>query len=85
MQRLAKQTGIAAANYRQEKWLHLTKTIWKLGRQGSIIVKEPLIAFLPSLDSLTPKLFSKVFTYERMCVEMPRIVRIFPCEQSCSS
>jgi hypothetical protein len=49
-----------------------------------IIVKEALIAFLPSLGSLTSKLFAKVFTDQRMRVEMSRIMRIFTSEESCS-
>jgi hypothetical protein len=85
MERFTKQTGVAAANYRQEKWLHLPKAFRQLRRKRSIIVKEPLIAFLPSLGSLTPELFPKVFTNQRMGVEMSRIVRIFTSEESCSS
>jgi hypothetical protein len=37
-----------------------------------MMVEAP-IAFLPSLGSLTPKLFSTVLTNERMGIEMPRI------------
>jgi hypothetical protein len=48
-------------------------------------MKEPPIGFLPSLGSLTPELFAEVFTNERMRIEMPRIMRIFPSEESCSS
>jgi hypothetical protein len=50
-----------------------------------IIVKEPPVAFLPSLGSLTPKLLAEVFANERMRIEMSRITRIFPGEESCSS
>jgi hypothetical protein len=46
---------------------------------------EPPIAFLPSLGSLTPELFAKVFTNERMRIQMPTIVRIFASEESSSS
>jgi hypothetical protein len=48
-------------------------------------VKEPPVAFLPSLGSMTPELFAKVFTNERMCIEISRIVGIFSREESCSS
>ena len=61
------------------------KAIRQLGRKRSIIIIEPPIAFLPSLRSLTPKLFAKVFTNKRMRIQMPRIVRIFRSEESCSS
>jgi hypothetical protein len=40
------------------------ETIRQLRRKRSIIVKEPPVAFLPSLASLTPELFAKVFTNE---------------------
>jgi hypothetical protein len=66
MQRFAIQTGIAAANYRQEKWLHVSKAFRQLLRKCSIIVKEALIAFSPSLGSLDPKLFAKVLANQRM-------------------
>jgi len=49
-----------------------------------MIIEAP-IAFLPSLASLTPELFAKVFTHERMGIEMPRIMGIFSREESCSS
>jgi hypothetical protein len=62
MECLTKEAGMAAADYCEEKWLHLRKTIWQLGSKRSIIVKEPPIAFLPSLGSLTPELFPKVLT-----------------------
>jgi len=45
-----------------------------------IIVKEPLVAFLPSPGSLTPELLAKVFTNERMRIEMSRIMRVFSRE-----
>jgi hypothetical protein len=54
-------------------------------RNRSIVIVEPLIAFLPSLKSLTPKLFAKIFANERMGTQLPRILRIFPGKQSCSS
>ena len=38
---------------------------------------KPPIAFLPTLSLLTPKLFAKIFTNERMGIQMPRIMRIF--------
>ena len=53
------------------------ETIGQLGRKRSIIVIEPPVTFSPSLSSFTPKLFAKVFTNERMRIEMPRIVEIF--------
>jgi hypothetical protein len=85
MQRLSKQTGIAAAHYRQEKWFHLPKTIGQLRCKRSIIVKEALITFLARIRLLAPELFAKVFTNERMRIELPRIMRIFSGEESCSS
>ena len=85
MQCLTKEAGMAAADYCKEKWLHLRKTIWQLGSKRSIIVKEPPIAFLPSLGSLTPELFPKVLTNERMRIEIPAIMRIFRSEKSRSS
>jgi hypothetical protein len=59
--------------------------MWQLRRKRSIIFIETPVAFLPSLGSLTPQLFAKVFTNERVRIEMPRIVRIFPGEELCSS
>ena len=61
------------------------KTIRQLGRKRSIIMIEPPIAFLPSVRLLSPQLFAKVFTNERMRIEIARIVRIFSCEEPCSS
>jgi hypothetical protein len=49
-----------------------------------MIVKAP-VAFLPSLTQFTPELFAKVFTNQRMSIEMLRIVRIFHSEEPCSS
>jgi hypothetical protein len=66
MQRFAKQSGIAAADYSQAKWLHLPETIRLLGCQRSIMIVETLIAFSPRFHLLTPKLFAKVFTNERV-------------------
>ena len=54
-------------------------------RKLSIIIIEPPIAFLPSVCSLNPKLFAEVFTNERMRIQIPRIMRIFLGEESCSS
>jgi hypothetical protein len=42
---------------------------------------EPPIAFLPSLGLLTPELFAKVFTNQRMRIELARIMRIFSGEE----
>jgi hypothetical protein len=33
--------------------------------------REPPVAFLPGVCSLTPELFAKVFTNERMRIEIP--------------
>src|SRR5271165_3131389 len=77
MQRPSKKTGIAAAYYCQEKWLHLPESLWQLGRNRSIVTIESPIAFLPSISSFTPKLFAKVFAHERMRIQSPRIVGIF--------
>jgi hypothetical protein len=85
MQRFTKKTGIAAADYSQEKRLHLPKAFRHLRRKCPIIVIEPPIAFLPGLDSLTPELFAKKFTNQRMRIEIPTTVRIFPSEKSRSS
>src|ERR1700738_382188 len=83
MQRLSTQTGIAAADDGREKWFHLPETIRQLRRKRLIIVKEPPIAFLPGFASLTPELFAKVFTNERMRIQLPRTMLIFSREQSC--
>jgi hypothetical protein len=56
-----------------------------LGRSVSIVIVEPPVAFLPSLRSFTPKLFAKVFTNERMRIEISRIMRICPGDESCPS
>src|ERR1700722_12896755 len=85
MQRVPKQTGIAAADDGGEKGFHLAKTIRQLWRKRLIVMKEPLIAFLPRSRLLTSKLFAKVFTNERVRIQLPRIMRIFSCEESCSS
>src|SRR5271165_3320957 len=85
MQRFAKKAGLAAADDGYEKWLHLLETIRQLRRKRLVIVKEPPITFLPRIRLLTPKLFAEVFTNERMGIEMPRIMRIFSSEESCSS
>jgi len=62
MQRISKQSGIAAANDGAEERLHLPKTIRQLRRQRSIIMVEPPITFLPRRGLLIPELFAKVFT-----------------------
>jgi hypothetical protein len=49
------------------------------------MVIKSAIAFLPSLGSVTLELFAEVFTNERMRIQMPRIMRIFSSEESCSS
>jgi hypothetical protein len=85
MERFAKQTGMTAADDCLEKRFHLAKGLRQLGRNSSVIVKEPPIGFLPGVDSLTPKLFAKVFTNERVRIEMPGVVGIFPSEESGSS
>jgi hypothetical protein len=48
----------------------LSKTIWQLRRKCLIIVKEPPITFPPRIRLLTPELFAKVFTNERMGIEI---------------
>jgi hypothetical protein len=48
-------------------------------------VKEPPVAFLPSLGSLTPELFAVVLTNKGMRIQMPTILRIFASEEFCSS
>jgi hypothetical protein len=53
----------------------------ELWRERSIIIIEPSIAFLPSVLLLTPKLFAKVFTNERVGIQIPWIVRIFPGQE----
>ena len=63
----------------------MPETVWELGRERPIIFIEPPIAFLPSLGLLTPKLFTKVLANERMGIQMPRIILIFSCEESCPS
>ena len=85
MQCVAKEARIAAADYCKEEWLHLAKTIRQLRRKRAIIIIEPPIAFLPRLGSVTLQLFAKIFTNQRMCIQIPRIVWIFPGEESCSS
>jgi hypothetical protein len=49
------------------------------------MVKEPSVAFLPSLRSFTPKLLAEVLANQRVRIEMSRIMRIFPSEKLCSS
>src|SRR5271165_7064017 len=76
---------MAAVDDGQEKRLHVPETIWQRGRNCSIMGIEPPVAFLPSVGSLTPKLFAKIFTNKRMRIEASTIVRIFSGEKSCSS
>src|ERR1700739_2460957 len=85
MQRLSKQTGIAAADDCREKWFHLPETIRQLRRKRSIVVKEPPTTFLPRLCLLTSKLFTKVFPNERMSIELSRIMRVFTRQEFRSS
>jgi hypothetical protein len=85
MKRFSIQTGVAAANYRQKKGLNLSEGFRQRRRKCSIVVKEALIAFLPSLRSSAPKLFAKIFANERMRIELSRIVQIFSSQKSCSS
>jgi len=61
------------------------ETIRQLRRERSIIVKKPLVAFLPSIASLASQLFTVVLTNQRMRIDIARIVRIFPTQKSCSS
>jgi len=49
------------------------------------MIIEPPVAFLPRGRLLNPELFAKVFTDEWMRVELPRVVRIFASEETCSS
>jgi hypothetical protein len=50
-----------------------------------IVVIEPPIAFLPRLGALTLELFAKVFTNQRMRVQLSSILRIFLGKEFCSS
>jgi hypothetical protein len=79
------ETDIAAVNCRQKKWLHFPEIIWQLRGKRPIIIVEPPVAFLPRVRSLTLKLFPKIFPNERMCIQLARIMRIFPNKESCSS
>ena len=45
-----------------------------------IVMKEPPITFLPCIRLVTPELFAKVFTNQRMSIQLPRIVGIFGSE-----
>jgi hypothetical protein len=85
MQRLSKQTGIAAADDGGEKGFHFPETIRQLRRKRFIILIEPPIAFFPHIRLLTTELFPKVFTNERMRIHLPRIMRVFSRQESCSS
>src|SRR5580704_3094810 len=77
MQSFAIQTGIAAADNCQEKRLHFPNIIRQLWCKRSIMVKEPLVTFLPRVRLLIPKLLAKVFAHERMRIQLSRIMRIF--------
>ena len=46
---------------------------------------EPPIAFLPSFRPSIPKLLAEVFTYQRVRIYLPWLVRIFAREQSSPS
>jgi hypothetical protein len=85
MQRLSKEPGMAAADDGREKGFHFSETVRELRRKRPIIIEQPPVTFLPSIGLLTPKLFAKIFTNERMRIEMSRIMRIFSGEESCSS
>jgi hypothetical protein len=85
MERFAIQTGITAADDGREKWLYFPETIGQLRRKRSIIVEEPLIAFLPRIRLLTPKLFAKMLTNQGMGIQLSRIMRIFSGKESCPS
>jgi hypothetical protein len=56
-----------------------------LRRERSIIVIQAPVTFLPGIRLPIPELSAEVFTYERMSIEMSRIVRVFSYEESCSS
>src|SRR6476620_10227059 len=77
MQDFAIQTGMTAADCCQEKGLHFAKGLGQPGRKHLIEVIKPPVAFLPSVGPVISQLFAKVFTNERMRVELPTIVRIF--------
>src|SRR6476659_3643627 len=79
---IAIQTGVTAADHCQEEWLHLFESLRQLGRMRSIVIEEPAIAFLPGLVLFMPKLFAKVFTNQRVRVQLPAIVRILRREKS---
>ena len=64
---------------------HYLDVSYYRGGYYAVFEIDPPIAFLPSLDSLTPKLFAKVLANEGMRIELPRIVRIFGSEESRSS
>ena len=78
MQDFAKQTGMTAANCCQEKGLHFAENSPAAGAQAFYNShKSRLLHSFQASVLLTPKLFAKVFTNERMRIEMSRIVRIF--------
>src|SRR6516225_8163019 len=85
MELFAIQTSIAAANDGREKGFHLPETIRQLRRKRLIVVIEPPITFLPGLRLLTPELFAKILTNQRMGIQLPRIMRIISGKESCPS
>jgi len=46
---------------------------------------EAPVGLLPSLDSFTSELLAKVFTNERMGIQIAGITLVFGSEESCSS
>src|SRR6202011_2270125 len=85
MQGIMKQTGLAAADDAGEKGFHLSEIIRQLRRKRLIVMEEPSITFLPRVRLFTAELFTKVFANQRMRIQLPRIMQIFSCEESCSS
>jgi len=85
VQRFAKETGIAPTDYCQEKRLHFSEIIRKLRRDSPIMAIEAPVGLLPSLDSFTSELLAKVFTNERMGIQIAGITLVFGSEESCSS
>src|SRR5262249_208309 len=85
VQRVTKQRGLAGTDNCQKQVPQLRKGFWQLRRKRSIMVIEAPITFLPSVRLLAPELFTKVFTNQRMSIQLPRIMRIFSREKSCSS
>jgi hypothetical protein len=69
----------------REKWFHLPETIRQLRRKHLVVIKEPPITFLPSTRFLNTELFAEILTNQRMRIQLPRMMRIFSCEESCPS